>query len=194
MAKEEDLAGLDFEFTDGQVADMKEHFEHFDFDQDGKISKDDLGELMKALGQAGDADTLSTMMGEILGGASESEGISFRDYAAHMGKKWNAPPRASLDDAGGADPGGHFKRVFDIIDRDKDGQINQADVDTFVRLWGDEWSSVHDVSLALVLARWSSSGANNGGMARFGSSPSSLVPPPSARADTRRVFSRHRPD
>ena len=121
---------------------MVDHFSEFDIDHDGAISRADLAIVMQSLGSAADAETLTTMISQVVGGdVTDASTITFKDYAAHMAKKWTpGRPPTVTPGALPEDAGGQFKRVFDIIDRDRDGKITQADVDHFVKLWGDEWS------------------------------------------------------
>ena len=137
--------GDDFEFSTEQINDLKEHFEHFDTDNDGVISKADLAQVMKALGQSDLTEAkLSEMVTEVTNDAGKDT-ITFEMFQAHMAKKMSGPPRMPAEGVSRDDDGGQYKRIFDIIDRDEDGSINQGDIEHFVTKWGGSWSAMHEV-------------------------------------------------
>ena len=150
------LRELQFEFTPEQVDDLKHHFTFYDADQDGFISKQDLAEVMARLGKGSfEEETLLNMIAEVhpAGGSDDDPAaataateISFAQYAEHMGRKWSSPPKSAPPGALRTDPGGDLQRVFEVIDRDRDGKINQQDIESFLKLWGQDWSAMHQAS------------------------------------------------
>ena len=150
------LRELQHEFTVEQVEDLKTHFTFYDADKDGVISKHDLAEVMARLGKvAVEEDTLLNMIAEVAHSddpttaadtAAASTEISFAQYAEHMGRKWSSPPKSAPPGALRTDPGGDLQRVFEVIDRDRDGKINQQDIESFLKLWGQDWSAMHQAS------------------------------------------------
>ena len=152
------LRELQHEFTVEQVEDLKTHFTFYDADKDGVISKHDLAEVMARLGKvAVEEDTLLKMIAEVAHSddpttaaddtaATASTEISFAQYAEHMGRKWSSPPKSAPPGALRSDPGGELQRVFEIIDRDRDGKINQQDIESFLKLWGRDWEAMHQAS------------------------------------------------
>ena len=70
------LRELQFEFTPEQVDDLKQHFTFYDADQDGFISKQDLGALFEKVElKSGESATLSLQLDE--------RALAFWDASAH---------------------------------------------------------------------------------------------------------------
>mgnify|MGYP000300630279 CR=1 FL=1 len=53
------------QLTEEQIAEFKEAFSLFDFDENGSISAKELGEVLKALGQNPSMNELSDMINEV---------------------------------------------------------------------------------------------------------------------------------
>ncbi|KAJ8600984.1 hypothetical protein CTAYLR_006332 [Chrysophaeum taylorii] len=85
------------------------HFDLYDLDGDGVLTTKDASTFLERLG----ADNTMPLV-------VSDAGIPFQDFSQHMTSK----PKATTQD------------IFDLIDTDADGKINQKDIDLFVATFG----------------------------------------------------------
>ncbi|XP_028676067.1 calcium-binding protein LPS1-alpha-like [Erpetoichthys calabaricus] len=111
MLKEADIDG------DGLVNydEFKEAFSMFDKDGDGTITTQELGTIMKSLGQAPTDQELKDMISEV--DADGSGSIDFNEFLTMMAKKMKD-----------TDTEEEIREAFKVFDKDGDGSISAAEL------------------------------------------------------------------
>ena len=102
--------------TDDHVAELKDAFDLFDKDKDGRITTGELGTVMRSLGQDPTDTELRDMVNEI--DIDGNGTIEFSEFVAMMANK--------LKD--GRDPDEDLKEAFKVFDKDNNGFISQSEL------------------------------------------------------------------
>merc|ERR1719199_204337 len=106
------------DLTEEQKAEFKEAFALFDKDGNGKISVEELGTVMKNLGQNPTEEELNDMIKEV-----DKDGtgtIEFPEFLEMMASKV----------AGGMDSKEEMMEAFKVFDKDGSGKISKAELKT----------------------------------------------------------------
>ncbi|KAM7482894.1 hypothetical protein LguiB_007477 [Lonicera macranthoides] len=103
------------QLTEEQISEFKESFKLFDQNGDGVISSNELGSVMKSLGQNPTEDEVQSMIKEV--DADHSGTINFTEFLNLMAKK--------MKDAGVVK---EIKEAFKVFDIDKSGFISAAEI------------------------------------------------------------------
>jgi len=105
----------EFGLTDEQVAEYKEAFYVFDKDGDGCITTEELGIVMKSLGQTPTREELLAMVREV--DIDGNGTIEFNEFLQMMSK--------TVKDT---DPEKELKEAFRFFDRSNDGYISSTEL------------------------------------------------------------------
>jgi len=108
--------------TADQRAEMKDAFDLFDQDRDSKINSQELGHMMRKLGQNPDAAELRSIMRAC---DSKGKGFIFEDFC-HILAKYS--PR---------DLSEQVREAFEMIDNDGSGAISSDEIKRILRTIGD---------------------------------------------------------
>ncbi|XP_023331275.1 neo-calmodulin [Eurytemora carolleeae] len=102
----------DVEFTDQQMEEFKEAFVEFDIDGDGTITKEELGTVMRRLGERPTEEELQEMVSEV--DQDGSGAIELDEFIQMMANRISE--------------GNKIKQVFDFFDKNDDGYISSAEL------------------------------------------------------------------
>ncbi|KAJ2446301.1 hypothetical protein GGF42_005735 [Coemansia sp. RSA 2424] len=99
--------------SEAQLAEFREAFTLFDKDNDGSITGEELGAVLKALGQNPSEQEIQDMVNEL--DADGNGKIDFEEFV-------------SLMKTHSADENDEYKEAFHVFDKDGDGQITEAEL------------------------------------------------------------------
>ncbi|KRX26316.1 Calmodulin, partial [Trichinella nelsoni] len=109
------MAADRFGLADEQIAEFQEAFNLFDKDGDGKITSQELGIVMRSLGQRPTESELRDMVNEV---DEDGNGtIEFDEFLQMMSRKMKD-----------SDSEQELKEAFQVFDKDKDGFISAAEL------------------------------------------------------------------
>ena len=108
------------ELSDEQAATLLEQFSFFDKDGDGDITAEELGQVMRALGQDPTDAELRAMID-----AADTDGNGVIDFPEFLLMMSRMMP--------GTDDEAETREVFDEFDADRDGFINNAELAVALR-------------------------------------------------------------
>ncbi|KAI0396178.1 calmodulin [Xylariaceae sp. FL0594] len=103
------------QFTDEQMDEYRQAFSLFDKDDNGVITKDELGTVMRSLGQNPSQAELEDMINEVDGNNSGT--IDFAEFLTMMARKMNS-----------TDSEEEIREAFKVFDRDNNGFISAAEL------------------------------------------------------------------
>ena len=103
-----------------QIADFREAFSLFDFDENGSISAKELGEVLKALGQNPSMNELSDMINEV-----DQDGNGTVEFAEFVILMTNKVKEMTKED--------EIYEAFMVLDKEKDDFINEKELKYFMR-------------------------------------------------------------
>ncbi|GAB5363029.1 hypothetical protein AAMO2058_000848900 [Amorphochlora amoebiformis] len=106
-----------------QVSEFKEAFSLFDKNGDGAITPDELGKVMKQLGEACKSEDLEAMIKEA--DRSNNGDLDFSDFLRMMGTKTGTE-------------NDEMKIAFSIFDKDKDGFISGDELKALMTSLGEK--------------------------------------------------------
>ena len=122
---DEQLAAAWPYWTRAQVKEFKEAFDIFDVDGGGTITAEELGEVMKSLGQKPSKAQLTAMVNEI--DADGDGAIDFPEFLTMMLRKMNE-----------GDPEKELRDVFMVFDKDKSGTISAEELKSVMKVIGEK--------------------------------------------------------
>ena len=111
--------------TRAQVQEFKEAFDIFDVDGGGTITAEELGEVMKSLGQKPTRAQLEAMVREI--DADGDGAIDFPEFLTMMLRKMNE-----------GDPERELRDVFTVFDKDQSGTISADELKSVMKVIGEK--------------------------------------------------------
>lgn len=106
---------------------IKDTFALFDSDHDGKVSKAEIGAMMRTMGYLSCSRQLDDIIARL-----DSDGNGYIDYQEFesFALKINMVRQDSLDDP-------DFRAAFDMLDKNKDGFIDKSELKFFMSKFGD---------------------------------------------------------
>ena len=110
--------------TPKQLAEFQEAFSLFDTDKDGVISAEELGTVMRALGQNPSEEEVRDSIRDMCG----SESITFPDFLTVMARQM-AQPRDTEEEV---------REAFRIFDQNGDGYISVAELRRVMTTLGEK--------------------------------------------------------
>ncbi|XP_063406466.1 neo-calmodulin-like [Mytilus trossulus] len=118
---------------------ISETFALFDSDRDGKVSKKEIGAMMRSLGYLTCSEELDDILHRL-----DSDGNGYIDYQEFedFAIKINMVKKDTLEDP-------DFRAAFDMLDRNKDGFIDQSELKYFMKQFGDK--NAEDDSLETII-------------------------------------------
>ena len=122
---DEELASAWPYLTRAQVQEFKEAFDIFDVDGGGTITAEELGEVMKSLGQKPTRAQLEAMVREIDAGGDGA--IDFPEFLTMMLRKMNE-----------GDPERELRDVFTVFDKDQSGTISADELKSVMKVIGEK--------------------------------------------------------
>ncbi len=122
---DEELASAWPYLTRAQVQEFKEAFDIFDVDGGGTITAEELGEVMKSLGQKPTRAQLEAMVREI--DADGDGAIDFPEFLTMMLRKMNE-----------GDPEKELRDVFTVFDKDQSGTISADELKSVMKVIGEK--------------------------------------------------------
>jgi len=108
-----------------QVSEFKEAFSLFDKDGDGTITTEELGTVMKSLGQNPTSEDLQDMINEV--DADKDGTIDFEEFLCMMTKHMKE-----------SDTDQELKEAFKVFDKDGDGRISKSELKTVMQNLGEK--------------------------------------------------------
>ncbi|CAJ1349390.1 unnamed protein product [Effrenium voratum] len=120
-----DLGSKAISLTQAQVEEFQEAFGLFDKDGDGRISVDELGVVLKALGRKPTQEELKAMVGE-----ADEDGsgeIEFPEFLKLMAAK--------LHDMDSVE---EMQEAFSVFDRDKSGRVTPSELKHVMNSLGEK--------------------------------------------------------
>jgi calmodulin len=111
--------------TRAQVQEFKEAFDIFDVDGGGTITAEELGDVMRSLGQKPTRAQLEAMVNEI--DADGDGAIDFPEFLTMMLRKMNE-----------GDPEKELRDVFMVFDKDQSGTISAEELRNVMRVIGEK--------------------------------------------------------
>jgi len=135
------MAELYRSLTENQIAEFKEAFAVFDKDQNGSISKKELGETLRALGSEPSDAELGDIINAVAQGAEE---IHFPQFLGMMAKKQNRGQS-------GADDEKELRAAYKLFDPKAKGKISKDDIKRVLTTLGEPLTD-DEVKEMLVLA------------------------------------------
>lgn len=117
-------------YSDAQIREMREAFRLFDKDGDGSISTDELGTVMRNLGQFPSSDELSTMIKEI---DIDGDGtFSFEEFVQVMANIGGISEQSVEDEEE------ELRQAFRVFDKSGCGYITASDLRAVLQCIGED--------------------------------------------------------
>jgi len=120
------------------VQEFKEAFDIFDVDGGGTITAEELGDVMRSLGQKPTRAQLEAMVNEI--DADGDGAIDFPEFLTMMLRKMNE-----------GDPEKELRDVFMVFDKDQSGTISAEELRNVMRVIGEKLTD-QEIEDAIKLA------------------------------------------
>lgn len=124
--------------TRAQVQEFKEAFDIFDVDGGGTITAEELGDVMRSLGQKPTRAQLDSMVSEI--DADGDGAIDFPEFLTMMLRKMNE-----------GDPEKELRDVFMVFDKDQSGTISADELRNVMKVIGEKLTD-QEIEDAIKLA------------------------------------------
>jgi len=112
MASSEKKKYGDVEFNDQQMEEFREAFTEFDIDGDGTISSQELGTVLRRIGERMTDKELKDMVDEV--DADKSGAIEFDEFVTMMAKRSSDQQK--------------IQKVFNVFDKNQDGFISSVEL------------------------------------------------------------------
>ncbi|KAK6152230.1 hypothetical protein DH2020_014865 [Rehmannia glutinosa] len=109
--------------------EVRQVFERFDANKDGKISADELGGVLNALGSDTSAEEVARMMQEI--DADKDGYINLQEFAAFCNKDSDDPHKSADKE---------LREAFELYDQDQNGKISAAELHKILTRLGEHCS------------------------------------------------------
>ena len=116
---------MEYQLSEEQINDFKEAFSLFDKDNDGTISKDELGTVMRSLGQNPTELEVKDMVAKV-----DLDGNGTIDFPEFL----NLMRKQLID----SENPNETEEAFKVFDRDGDGLIQASDVCAYLALLGEK--------------------------------------------------------
>ena len=107
-----------------QIAEFKEAFSIFDKNGDGAISREELGNVMKSLGQDPTETDLQDIINEV--DADRDGAINFQEFLIMMGRKMGKENRQE-----------ELREAFRLFDKDSSGRISTEELKSVMKNLGE---------------------------------------------------------
>ena len=117
----------------GTMAEVQQIFNKFDKNGDGKISRAELKDVLRALGSNADAAEVARIMAEI-----DSDGDGFIDLDEFA--EFHRSDTGAEADAGAAASNKELRDAFDLYDLDKNGLISASELHAVLKRLGEKCS------------------------------------------------------
>ncbi|KAK3790463.1 hypothetical protein RRG08_015932 [Elysia crispata] len=125
-------AGIVSKYSQSQIRELREAFRLFDKDGDGSISTEELGTVMRNLGQFPSMDELNQMLKEI---DIDGDGtFSFEEFVQVMANV------GGISEGGEENEEEELRQAFRVFDKSKCGYITPSDLRAVLQCMGEELS------------------------------------------------------
>lgn len=114
------------DLTEDTIKEFREAFALFDKDADGTITVQELGQVMKSMGQTPSEQELRQMINEV--DADGNGKIDFAEFVTLMARKMNTDKDAEIREA------------FNVFDKDGDGYISMGELQHIMQSLGENLS------------------------------------------------------
>ena len=114
------------DLSEEQIAEFKEAFALFDNDGDGAITTEELGRVMRSVGQNPSDQELKDMVSEV--DADGSGEIEFSEFLSMMAKKNKGEDNEEQE----------LKEAFKVFDKDGNGSINAEELKAVMESLGEK--------------------------------------------------------
>ena len=112
------------QMTEEQIAEYKEAFSVFDKNGDGAITRDELGTVMRSLGQNPTETDLQDIINEV--DADRDGAINFQEFLTMMGLKMEEVNREA-----------ELREAFSLFDKDSNGLISAEELRLVMKNLGE---------------------------------------------------------
>uniref|UniRef100_A0A1I8HUJ0 Calmodulin n=1 Tax=Macrostomum lignano TaxID=282301 RepID=A0A1I8HUJ0_9PLAT len=115
--------------TDQQLAEIRESFALFDKNGDGSISTEEIGEVMRSLGQMPSHSELQEMVRQV---DTDGNGcIEFNEFAAMMAERYLMESELRKHER-------NLRKAFVVFDKDGNGLIDSSELKRVMSSLGEE--------------------------------------------------------
>ncbi|KAI1319624.1 hypothetical protein EDD11_003617 [Mortierella claussenii] len=139
------------QFSETEIADLKESFETFDRNDDGTISRRELHSLLHTVGHKVNAVGLENLLTEY--DVDQSGSIDFEEFLSLATRLIKNKSSTFTEDEIAS-----FRESFNVFDRNGDGAINASELRSLLRIVGEKY---HTTSVANTLKEFDTNNDNH---------------------------------